>query len=206
MNKDKNNDKVKDKQKRSKKKTFIVCGVVALMLAFAGAGFNVWHDQPSFCNAICHEPMDPYVESYYEHDDALLVSAHASSGVVCIDCHTPLIGQQVGEGIKWILGEYEVPLGEMSYGASMCLNESCHNMSELDLAKVFNNQKRNPHSNPHGKLDCENCHYSHSPSVMYCSQCHDDAVVPEGWLTAQEAAEEGVRNYANIMRQIPERA
>ena len=25
------------------------------------APFMVWHEQPSFCNAICHDPMDPYL-------------------------------------------------------------------------------------------------------------------------------------------------
>ena len=36
----------------------IVCAVVAVVLVCAGGGFYVWHNQPSFCNAICHEPMD----------------------------------------------------------------------------------------------------------------------------------------------------
>ena len=36
----------------------IVVGVVAVVLVAAGAGFWVWHEQPGFCNAICHDPMD----------------------------------------------------------------------------------------------------------------------------------------------------
>ena len=39
-------------------------GVVAVVLIAAGAGFWVWHEQPSFCNAICHTPMDQYNATY----------------------------------------------------------------------------------------------------------------------------------------------
>ena len=43
---------------KNKKKPAIVAGTVAVVLVLAGAGFWVWHEQPSFCNAICHSPMD----------------------------------------------------------------------------------------------------------------------------------------------------
>ena len=45
--------------KRKRKKWPITVGVIAVVLVVAGAGFWVWHEQPSFCNAICHTPMDP---------------------------------------------------------------------------------------------------------------------------------------------------
>lgn len=45
-------------KKAGKKKWPIVVGVVAVVLIAAGAGFWVWHEQPSFCAAICHTPMD----------------------------------------------------------------------------------------------------------------------------------------------------
>ena len=41
---------------KKKKKWPIVVGVVVAVLVVAGAGFWVWHEQPSFCNAICHTP------------------------------------------------------------------------------------------------------------------------------------------------------
>ena len=50
--------------KKKGKKWPIVVGVVAVVLIAAGAGFWVWHEQPSFCNAICHTPMDEYLETY----------------------------------------------------------------------------------------------------------------------------------------------
>lgn len=54
--------------KMTRKNKWIIVGVVAAVLVVAGAGFWVWHEQPSFCNAICHSPMDKYVETYYEGD------------------------------------------------------------------------------------------------------------------------------------------
>jgi len=50
--------------KKARKKWPIVVGVVVAVLVVAGAGFWVWHEQPSFCNAICHTPMDPYLPTY----------------------------------------------------------------------------------------------------------------------------------------------
>ena len=44
--------------KKRPKRGWIVAGAVAAVIVVAGAGFWVWHEQPSFCNAICHSPMD----------------------------------------------------------------------------------------------------------------------------------------------------
>ena len=40
--------------------TAVVVAVVAAILVVAGVGMWVWHEQPSFCGAICHTPMDNY--------------------------------------------------------------------------------------------------------------------------------------------------
>lgn len=42
--------------KRGRRKVTAVVATVAVVLVAAGAGFMVWHDSPSFCNAICHTP------------------------------------------------------------------------------------------------------------------------------------------------------
>ena len=52
--------KCTDKRKR----LGITLGCVVAVLVVAGAGFMVWHEQPSFCNAICHDPMDPYLPTF----------------------------------------------------------------------------------------------------------------------------------------------
>ena len=45
---------------------FSAAAVVVAVAIIAGAGLWVWHEQPSFCAAICHVPMDPYLETYDE--------------------------------------------------------------------------------------------------------------------------------------------
>ena len=42
----------------------ITVAVLAVVAAVAGGGFWVWHEQPSFCNAICHTPMDPDLAAF----------------------------------------------------------------------------------------------------------------------------------------------
>ena len=50
--------------KRCRRKVTAVVATVVVVLVAAGAGFMVWHEQPSFCNAICHTPMDGYLTTY----------------------------------------------------------------------------------------------------------------------------------------------
>lgn len=117
-----------EKPASKKRKTLpiiIGCTVVAV-IALAGAGFMVWHEQPTFCNAICHDPMDPYVATLtdgsmdkYGNDLAsdaekksMLAYAHANvetgETVECLGCHVPTLGEQISEGIAWVTGDYSV--------------------------------------------------------------------------------------------------
>lgn len=122
--------------KKGKKKWPIVVGVVAVVLVAAGAGFFVWHEQPSFCNAICHTPMDAYVETYVdgskdkygneltEEADKMAMMAyyhgHTTEGETtnCLGCHVPTLGEQITEGMHWITGSYEVA-GENKAGQTI---------------------------------------------------------------------------------------
>lgn len=124
------------KAKDGKKKWPIVVGVVAVVLVAAGAGFFVWHEQPSFCNAICHTPMDAYAESYIDgsHDkygnelteeaDKMAMMAyyhgHTTEGETtnCLGCHVPTLGEQITEGMHWVTGSYEVA-GENKVGQTI---------------------------------------------------------------------------------------
>ena len=121
----------KPKKKKDKKKVAIVTSVVAVILVAAGAGFFVWHEQPSFCNAICHTPMDAYYETYDEGatdkwgnelDDAgrssMMAFTHKDAGLACMDCHIPTIGEQIAEGAAWVTGDYAIA-GEMVNGSGM---------------------------------------------------------------------------------------
>lgn len=196
------------------KKWPIVVGTVALVFVVAGMGFWVWHEQPSFCAAICHTPMDPYVETYDQplgeagvdkwgnevvDTSSMLAVAHKASGKTCLDCHVPTLGEQMAEGASWVTGGYGVPLQEATLadlGAArgvasdeFCLNESCHNLTRDDLANATAGMTRNPHLAYHGDISCDSCHKAHRASVNYCTQCHADAETPAGWLTAKESTD-----------------
>ncbi|BAK43449.1 cytochrome c3 family protein [Eggerthella sp. YY7918] len=212
-------------KKKGKKKWPIIVGVVAVVVIAAGAGFWVWHEQPSFCNAICHTPMDPYLPTYeaepgqpavdkwgneVENASSMMAALHRVSkdqggaDATCLSCHVPDIGEQMTEGMNWISGNYVNPLEERDLEQlveargvekdEFCLNEACHVkddgsvMTRDDLIAATEDMgEYNPHVAQHGKIDCSECHKGHRASVVYCTQCHSEAEVPEGWLTVQEA-------------------
>ncbi|MDR2109062.1 MAG: hypothetical protein LBP28_06360, partial [Coriobacteriales bacterium] len=137
-----------------KKRTITIAAVAVAILAICVGGW-VGHEDPRFC-AICHTPMNNYVEGYYATPgeptldrsgkavadaSALLVSTHADAGVTCLDCHTANVSQQMGELGAWVSGEYNYPLGERTLvellegahqpiadaqGSNFCLVEGCH--------------------------------------------------------------------------------
>ena len=109
--------------KRGRRKVTAVVATVAVVLVAAGAGFMVWHDQPSFCNAICHTPMDGYLTTYESTPgeaatdkwgnqvadaSSMLAPVHAQEGITCVGCHVPQMSEQVTEGLGWLTGSYSV--------------------------------------------------------------------------------------------------
>lgn len=113
------------KSEGSRKKIGAVAGVLGAVFIIAGAGFFVWHEQPSFCNAICHMPMDPYMSTYeaepggaavdkwgneVEDAGAMLSVTHRvnSAEATCLSCHVPTMSEQITEGVAWAAGSYEV--------------------------------------------------------------------------------------------------
>ena len=78
------------------RKRWAILGAVVAIVAVAAAGFNAWHAQPTFCNAVCHDPMDAYVEGYL-HDGESLAFAHGVAGKTCLDCHPATLKTQVEE-------------------------------------------------------------------------------------------------------------
>jgi flagellar basal body-associated protein FliL len=189
-----------------------VIAVVVVLGAGGGGGYLAFHDQPWFCNFVCHTPMDPYVASY--EDGTSINPLQADSGAVlsvtlhkdsdqnlnCLECHVPTMSEQITEGIHWVTGSYELPIemklvaGEPKAdsgnknGEEFCLRPGCHtDINNFDDLKASTaDQKRNPHDSHLGKQDCSQCHQTHEQSTMYCTQCHADAVVPDGWLTYQD--------------------
>ncbi len=155
-------------KKKKKRKWPIVVGVVAVVIAAAGGGLLVWHEQPSFCNAICHSPMDSYVESYYEGDD--LARVHMENDVTCLDCHDSEISEQISEVGKWITGDYRDPLDAIDYPDEGCIE--CH--AEDEIQQATSDLEKNPHTDAHQVITCNTCHKSHDDQVDYCAQCHDN--------------------------------
>lgn len=172
-----------------------MAGTVAVVLVLAGAGFWVWHEQPSFCNAICHSPMDNYVESYSSGDAGMLVTQHVEAGKNCLDCHNPVITEQLTEVCTWMADDYPMTDDGMLNTdkeiatEEFCTNDGCHNMSDVVNATwgfEGNDAKYNPHSSHQdNQLECGDCHKSHETSTLYCAKCHD-LNLPEGWEATNE--------------------
>ena len=206
-------------------KRIIAGGVIAAVVLLAGCGFYAWHEQPSFCNAFCHAPMDPYVATYDQEygepgvdkwgndvDDTsgMLAVAHKQQGMNCLSCHVPTLQEQVSEGVEWVSYGFDVPTPLLERDCddltrpraveedAACLNKNCHDYTRdqlVDLPAV-RNMKYNPHAAQHNEMagetvhtSCSDCHKSHRASVMYCTKCHVDADVPEGWISEQQDAE-----------------
>lgn len=185
---------MEDSRKRATrgKRWPLVVGVIAVVLVAAGAGFWVWHEQPSFCNAICHEPMDAYVEGYY-HDETLMANFHERANVTCLECHEAKIDEQVAEGLSWVRGDYV--MGEdgmlatvgVTADAKMCAKSGCHDLDQMISATENwgGEEGVNPHQSHQGvAIDCSNCHGVHGASYMYCNTCHDYEL-PAGWENPQ---------------------
>ncbi|MDR2492535.1 MAG: cytochrome c3 family protein [Coriobacteriales bacterium] len=185
-----------------------VVAVLVLLAGGAGVAYAATHDDPRFCNFLCHTPMDPYVASYLDgtsvnpaqagRDVLLSVTAHKESGqdIGCLTCHEPSVAEQVHEGLSWVRGGYDLPLEGLVVSKtpqegqkdaeSFCLRPGCHEATSVNmLAKTTNFYTRNPHMPPadgqHEAGDCTSCHKVHEQSVNTCAQCHYDAALPEGW-------------------------
>lgn len=196
-----------------KKKWPIVVGIIVVVIAVAGIGFWNWHNQPSFCNAVCHTSMDAYVATYDQeanttgvdkygnevsNTNAMLVVSHKEQGVNCLGCHVPTLSQQLTEVAETITGDYYYPLEEVGTeelmvnsghaegtGDEFCLKSGCHDVTREGLTELTSDMDFNPHRWQHGEIACSECHKSHRASVFYCTQCHSEAAasMPDGWLT-----------------------
>ena len=178
--------------KRRGRRTAVVAAVVAAILVVAGVGMWVWHEQPSFCGAICHTPMDNYLTTY-ESDlnspatdkwgnevadpHTMLAAYHGKLGNDCMDCHVPTLSEQIGEGAAWVAGNYNFPLVERTASEltkasgrdadELCLNEACHNLTRDDLyEKTADMGTYNPHWAHHEELECTTCHKAHRGSPI----------------------------------------
>lgn len=187
-----------DKLKGKLGKRGIVVGVLGFVVLVAGLGFFVWHEQPSFCNAICHQPMDKYVETYYDETGTNLAATHASAGKTCLDCHEPTPSQQISEGLAWVTGNFYMTEDGYVYNEEINIGTEefcfeCHDDGDASTGKDWDDivaatadyqgrEGYNVHdSHLSANYQCGDCHSAHKTSFMSCNDgCHD-LDVPQGW-------------------------
>lgn len=174
----------------SKRNKWVVPGVIVAVIIVLGIGFGVWHESPTFCNAVCHDPMDPYVESVTNGHVGMAAYDHVQAGKNCLSCHQPKLTEQVSEVMIWTSDAFTTDeegwLAPSKDFASeeFCARSGCHDMSEV-ISSTWgfegNAAQYNPHSSHQDQaLECGDCHKAHSTSVLVCNDCHA-LNAPEGW-------------------------
>ena len=158
---------------------------------------------------------DKYYHSV-ESTQGMMAAVHRDADVTCMGCHVPQLSEQIGEGIGWVTGNYAVYDTEMQTvvlpqrsldqlteargleSDQFCMNESCHTVGtepatrdDLEQATA-SGSGRNPHDQHHDAIACDTCHKAHTQSINYCTDCHDDAPVPDGWLSVDDAVKAGI--------------
>ena len=157
---------------KKRKKAPIVIGVIVAVIVVAGIGFWHWHEQPSFCGTVCHT-MSDHVTNYEEGPG--VAHLHQAANVSCLDCHQATLDVQLAEVRSQLAGDTDnLGLADRYYvDNSVCLD--CHGGSYEELAKSTEDLGAyNPHANPHGEMNCNECHKGHAEQQDTCSQCHEN--------------------------------
>lgn len=179
------------KRRRGRKRGLVALCVIGVTLVAASSGLWVWHEQPEFCAAVCHETMGSYYESYSE--GKLLAQSHATGDVTCLDCHDADPATQLKEATVQLSGDYRLPLKKMETDDSFCLRDGCHSLDDVAAETAGylteDGTEVNPHSitflssygaaeSPHQaggeSVACADCHTMHreSKGIEYCYSCH----------------------------------
>ena len=164
-------------QKKVHKKG-IVAGVIVAVVIIAGIGAFAWHNTPSFCGTVCHDSMGEHLANYEGTDaseGAGLAHLHSGANVTCLDCHKAELDVQLAELGSQLTGNTDnLGLADRYYvDNETCL--SCHGDSYEALAeKTAGLGDYNPHSQPHGEMNCNECHKGHASQVDTCGECHSN--------------------------------
>lgn len=190
-------DRKTGKRHRRKAKAWIAVGVAAAIVIVAGAGFYHWHEQPSFCSAICHN-MDTYVDTFNQEKgvqgvdkygnavadtSAMLSVAHRDNNttaipeITCLGCHVPTLEEQMSEGIAFVSGNYLSPLDERTAvdlaswkkaeSTTLCANENCHSYLRGSDGAVDREKLEETTMNREF-----NPHDTHHANETPCTSCH----------------------------------
>lgn len=172
---------------------WFVPGVVIVVIVVIIAGGLAWHDTPAFCGQVCHESMQPYVDTYNSDNKGMMAVVHREAGDNCLSCHNPKVTEQVRELTIEVEGSWpsdetgHLALDSNLASEEFCTKGGCHDMNEVRTSVVLyadGDQTQTPYyphaSHQDGALQCGDCHKSHKTSVLVCNQCHA-LNVPEGW-------------------------
>lgn len=185
----------KERRPLTKNARITIAVVAVAIVAVVCAGAFTWATSPSFCNALCHSPLDNYVEGYESGDPSLGVTVHAAAGVDCLSCHDRSPVRQLGEFAHWATDSYEVDADgflvkdDTIATKEFCTQSGCHTWEAIvDSTWGFagNDEEFNPHaSHQDGAIECNDCHKMHRANELYCAKCHD-LELPEGWVATSE--------------------
>lgn len=161
----------------------LVAGVVVAGVGAAAVWGHFWNfnigNPPSETCSNCHA-MESYVESL--KTTAVLGGSHANRSVTCTDCHDYDFDHQINDTVAYLTGNFQNPLPQERYGMDFCFR--CHEHGSYDQIAgrtmdlgVTDAQSKgesaNPHQSPHySNLECNLCHRVHTPSTLYCWECH----------------------------------
>lgn len=191
---------------RKAKKWPIVISVFAVAAIAVLVAFLHWHEEPTFCNAFCHQPMDRYVEGYYSDDVSMEAAVHEQNGVTCLGCHWTQAKMMdlVNEVVVWATDGFTDPLPDETGIASEEFCGKCHDgVTAPTKESATADWVYDPHNIPEdvtlhqtagadgGAITCSDCHKAHKASTMMCAECHasyfteDSGTIPEGWATPE---------------------
>jgi len=161
----------------------IMASILVIAIIAGAWYYSSYHSDPKFCT-FCHL-MDTYLESW--ESPPLLAYSHGQEDVVCLDCHSASIGEQISELFKYITGDFEDPLDERKYDTEECFVCHEHGSYEqiIELTQYLVEEAgRNPHDSPHlPELDCRLCHKIHRLSIDGCAECHPPVATGDEWTT-----------------------
>jgi fumarate reductase flavoprotein subunit len=121
--------------------------------------------------AFCSSPSTP---------GGTLAKKHVDAGITCTQCHTSGIPAKKAAG--------DSNLSRLATKEA-CLK--CHGSYKELAEKTVGYQKPfNPHYSHYGELNCYTCHRVHQASEQFCTSCHMEMKVPNGWKAAKVPADE----------------
>lgn len=92
----------------------------------------------------------------------------------------------------------ETPVADPTDNANLAeTTEQMKSERETPLAAT-QDMTFNPHNERHGEIPCATCHDAEPQQTVFCTTCHNNAEVPEGWTAAEMPGREDEVTAASI--------